>query len=521
MSDGDGDGGAVPVPSLGPSGVSTLVAEKEPVPLVVPSLAPTPAPAGSAGPSPSPSPPVPTERPQRARRRRNRRIIRWSMVAALVVVLLSAGLVGAQRATRTVAQPSLSSVVRTTMKVPGSAPGLPWPPTGQAAVAVPALGYAQQSGPETPVPIASLTKMTTAVVILRDHPIAAGASGPSITVTADDVGQYHTDLQQDETNIPLQVGEQLTELQMLEALMNQSANDAAYSLATWDAGSEAAFVAKMNGLAVSLGADGTHYVDASGFDPLSVSTASDTLRIAAAGMAIPAFAAVAGMSTVSLPLVGTVHNIVKEIGTNGVVGIKSGYTSQAAGCMVLAGFRTIGGRSVLVLASALGQRVQSPAAPAGPTAPAGAATTPATATPATTTTTTTAPAAGGPSNAMEAQYPLLYTGPVVEGLLDASEAAVVPVALTTRGRAQAVASTRWGGDRQQVSVVSSRAAWLLGWPGQRVVTETGPPAGTGRRSDRDPVGTTVYSLGSQTEIVPLRLAHTVPVPSWWWRVLHG
>jgi serine-type D-Ala-D-Ala carboxypeptidase (penicillin-binding protein 5/6) len=505
----------MPVPSLDPSGVSTLVAEKETVPLAAASLAPTP--VALAGPSPSPAPPAPTERPQRARRRRNRRIMKWSMVAVAVAVLVCAGLVGAQRAVRPVPPLSLSSVVRSTSTVPGSAPGLPWPPTGQAAVAVPALGYAQQSGPETPVPIASLTKMTTAVVILRDHPMAAGASGPSITVTADDVGQYHTDLQQDETNIPLQVGEQLTELQMLEALLNQSANDVAYSLAAWDAGSEPTFVTKMNALARSLGADGTHYVDASGFDPLSVSTASDTLRIAAAGMAIPAFAAVAGMSTVSLPLVGTVHNIVKEIGTDGVVGVKSGYTSQAAGCMVLAGFRTIAGRSVLVLASALGQQVQ-PAATAAPTPSAGAAATPS---PTTTTTTTTAPAVGGPGNALEAQYPLLYTGPVVEGLLDASEAAVVPVALTTRGRVQAVASTNWGGGRQQVPALASRTAWLLGWPGQHVVSETGPVADTGQRSAADPVGTTVYSLGSQTEIVPLRLAHTVAVPSWWWRVLHG
>ena len=43
----------------------------------------------------------------------------------------------------------------------------------------------------------------------------------------------------------------------------------------------------MNALAASLGATHTHYVDASGFDPQSVSTAADCLRIAAAGMAIP------------------------------------------------------------------------------------------------------------------------------------------------------------------------------------------------------------------------------------------
>jgi hypothetical protein len=122
---------------------------------------------------------------------------------------------------------------------------------------------------------------------------------------------------------------------------------------------------------------------------------------------------------------------------------------------------------------------------------------------------------------MEAQYPLLYTGPVVEGLLDASEADVVPVALTTEGRAQAVASTHWGGDQQQVPVISSRTAWLFGWPGQHVVAETRPLTGTGQQSAHDPVGITVYSLGSQAQVVPLRLAHTVAVPSWWWRVLHG
>ena len=148
---------------------------------------------------------------------------------------------------------------------------------------------------------------------------------------------------------------------MLEALLNQSANDVAYSLAVWDAGSEAAFVAKMNSLAVSLGALHTHYVDASGYQPQSESTAADSLRIAAAGMSIPTFAKVADMPTVSLPLVGTVHNIVTQIGSNGVVGVKSGYTAQSAGCMVLAGYRTIFGRSVLVLASALGQHVQSSA----------------------------------------------------------------------------------------------------------------------------------------------------------------
>ncbi len=399
--------------------------------------------------------------------------------------------------------PTITSAVRSSEVVPGSPPTLPWPPEGQAAVDIPSLGYAQQSGPEVPVPIASLTKMTTAVVILRDHPIAPGASGPSITLTAADVAQYGVDLQNDESNIPIQAGEQLSELQMLEALLNQSANDIAYTLAVWDAGSEGAFVVKMNALAASLGATNTHYVDASGFQPQSVSTAADTLRIAAAGMAIPTFAAVAAMPTVTLPLVGTVHNIVTEIGTDGIVGIKSGYTSEASGCMVLAGYRTIAGRSVLVLASALGQHVPTAAAPSGPPS-AGAATT------------TTAPDTG-----LEEEYPLRYTGPVVEKLLAVSEGAVVPVTLTTRGHLVATASTTWDGVRHHVPVVATHSAWLLGLPGQRVVGAAEPlPASPGRGAAGQ-VGTALWVLGRQLEAVPLQLAHGLGVPSWWWRMVHG
>ena len=180
---------------------------------------------------------------------------------------------------------------------------------------MPALGYAAQSGPETPVPIASLTKMANA----RGHPprpsAGPGAHGPTITITQADAAEFDFDIDNDESNIPIQAGEMLTERQMLEALMNQSANDIAYSLAVWDAGTMPAFVAKMNASGRLPRRRHTHYVDASGYDPQSVSTASDSLRIAAAGMRIPAFAQVVGLPTVTLPLVGTVHNIVTQIGS--------------------------------------------------------------------------------------------------------------------------------------------------------------------------------------------------------------
>jgi serine-type D-Ala-D-Ala carboxypeptidase (penicillin-binding protein 5/6) len=276
-------------------------------------------------------------------------------------------------------------------------------------------------------------------------------------------------------------------------------------------------VAKMNALAASLGAVHTHYADASGYNPQSVSTAADTLRIAGAGMRIPTFAQVVGLSTVSLPLVGTVHNIVTEIGSNGVIGVKSGYTSQAGGCMVLAGIRVIGGRSVLVLASALAQHVPAPVAPTPTTtaAPGAHPTPPATAAAPTTTTSTI------PTNAAELEYPLRYAGPIVEALLDASKAAVVQVPLVTRGQLLVSATAEWNGTAHEVGAVAARGAWLVGWPGQKVASvvrfgAVPPGAKAGSHA-----GNALYALGPQIESVPLTITHTLQEPSWWWRLVHG
>ena len=435
-------------------------------------------------------------------------------MALLVVLVGSAGLVASQRIRRPLPQLTVATGRLTASLVPGSLPASPWPAGGQGAVAIPALGYAEQSGPEQPVPIASLTKMTTAVVVLRDHPVPLGSNGPTITITPDEAAQFDVNLANNETNIPLQAGETLTELQLLEALLNQSADDVAYTLAVWDAGSQQAFVTRMNALASSLGAVDSHYVDASGFDPRSVSTAADTLRIAAAGMGIPTFATVVGMPTVNLPGVGTVRNIVTAIGTDGIVGVKSGYTSQASGCMVLAGFRSVGGHPVLVLASALGQLEPAPAPPPPSAAPPFVTPTTAAASAAPTTTTTTAP-----YSAIEAQYPLRYTEPIVEHLLDASEAAIVPVPVVTAGHTVGVASTEWGGARRVVPVVAVQSAWLLGIPGQRVTTTMA--SWVGAKTDARSIGAVRFTLGTQTATVPVRLVHRLADPGWLWKVVHN
>ena len=106
----------------------------------------------------------------------------------------------------------------------------------------------------------------------------------------------------------MRVGEQLTGRQLLEALLVPSGNNIAPMLAARVAGSEARFIAEMNAEARALGMDHTTYTDPSGFDPSTVSTAADQLRVFRRAMRFPVFRQIVSMPSVTLPVAGTVRN---------------------------------------------------------------------------------------------------------------------------------------------------------------------------------------------------------------------
>jgi serine-type D-Ala-D-Ala carboxypeptidase (penicillin-binding protein 5/6) len=249
--------------------------------------------------------------------------------------------------------------------VPGPVTPLPWPSGGEAAVTIPSLGFSAESAAETPVPVASMTKVMTAYLVLHDHPLSVGEDGPSLTMTAADASDFVNTVDQGGASVQVNAGEPLTELQLLEGLLVHSADNLADTLAIWDAGSIQAFVAKMNATAAALGMPATHFVDASGLNPASVSTPSDLLRVASLAMAEPTFRAIVSMSSVTLPVAGLLHSYTPFVGTNGVIGVKSGFTSQAGGCDILAIEPTVGGQQLLVLAAVTGEKTGAVLAEAG------------------------------------------------------------------------------------------------------------------------------------------------------------
>jgi D-alanyl-D-alanine carboxypeptidase (penicillin-binding protein 5/6) len=230
-----------------------------------------------------------------------------------------------------------------------------WPDAGQAAFTE--TGQSQiHAGPDQhPAPIASVAKVMTAYVVLRDHPLPAGEDGPTLTLTDDDVADTDLRRGRGESVVSIAAGEELTERQALLALLLPSANNIAPVLARWDAGSVAGFVDRMNATARSLGMTRTRYTDPSGFDDATVSTAADQVRIVLAAMRLPAFASIVATPSAWLPVAGVVHTTNGLLGHDGFVGVKTGSDDAAGGCFAFRAIRRIDGRETAITGVVLGQ----------------------------------------------------------------------------------------------------------------------------------------------------------------------
>jgi D-alanyl-D-alanine carboxypeptidase (penicillin-binding protein 5/6) len=134
-----------------------------------------------------------------------------------------------------------------------------------------------------------------------------------------------------------------------------SADNMAWILARWDVGSQAAFAARMNAAARSLAMTGTSYTDPSGLDPSTTSTAADQVRLGMAAMQVPALAAITAESTAVVPVAGVVRNTNALLGRDGIVGLKTGSTQAAGGCLLVAAWQQVNEHNILIVAATFGQ----------------------------------------------------------------------------------------------------------------------------------------------------------------------
>lgn len=239
-----------------------------------------------------------------------------------------------------------------------------WPSEGSAAIDVPALGVLEGHN-NAVVPIASLTKMMTVYVALQDMPLSIGQTGPCHVVTYSDVETYEEMSEIDESSVPVLVGEQLCESDLLNGVLVHSAGNYAVMLANMVAGSTSAFVTLMNEDASTLELTGTHYADVTGFSPDSVSTAIDQVKLAALLMESPLVRSIVIQPRVTLPVAGTVPSYTPDVGIDNVIGVKSGRTQAAGGCDAMAMTFDDGTATHVIYAVVLGQRGGDLLTPAG------------------------------------------------------------------------------------------------------------------------------------------------------------
>ena len=284
--------------------------------------------------------------------------VRRRVAATAAGVLLVAGLFGGLTVGFTRVPPTTARVVLAgSQLVAGRPVVLPWGGEGQGALVAAGVGSFSATGGQVPVPIASVAKIMTALVVLAEHPLPTGAPGPSLLLTAQDAMDYQRRLATGQSLLAVSAGERLSERQALEGLLLPSADNIADVLARWD-GPPGRFLAKMNATARAAGATQTRYTDPSGLDPATVSTAADQVRVAGLALRSPVLMEIVGERTAVLPVAGVVRNYNTLLGgSTGVFGLKTGSTRAAGGCLVFAARRLVAGRQVVFIGALLGHDV--------------------------------------------------------------------------------------------------------------------------------------------------------------------
>jgi D-alanyl-D-alanine carboxypeptidase (penicillin-binding protein 5/6) len=282
---------------------------------------------------------------------RHRRLVVTSGVVALAA-LLSCGTV--MQFQRPIPEVSVVGPEAPAGLAP-SPPQIAWPPSGQAGISVAGVGLIGESPEQEPRSIASLVKVMTAYVVLKHHPLNTGEPGPEIEFNEQHVAAYRTRSANVESVVPVSSGGKMTQRELLRGLLLASGNNLADVLAEWHAGSVDAFVEQMNAEARTLGMDRTNYADAAGLLPASISTAHDQLILADAAMSDPTFASIVRETQAILPGAGVVYNTNSALGTDGIVGVKTGWTEEAGACFVFAAQSRLEGRTVTVIGVVLGQ----------------------------------------------------------------------------------------------------------------------------------------------------------------------
>ncbi len=202
-----------------------------------------------------------------------------------------------------------------------------------------------EKAPDQPVPIASLTKIMTALITMERTRLTD-------LVTVDPRAVFGRREYGASSILGLRAGERISVENLLYAMMLGSANDAALALAIHIAGSEEGFVRVMNARAHRLGMRRTVFFSANGLDDRGHSTARDLLRLVRATEAIDGFDRITSTRFRTIPAPKGRDRRIQNRNAllwlfPGTFGTKTGSTVLAGSCLIASAAR--GGRRLVAI----------------------------------------------------------------------------------------------------------------------------------------------------------------------------
>ena len=284
----------------------------------------------------------------KARRRRIRR-----RVTGLVVLLVIVAAVGTYLPLTLLAplSPATLSSTKPSFTLPGAVV-LTLPSVGESAVSVTGAeayprtvgtnGILASSGGAGPLPIASISKLITALVVLEAKPLTGTEPGPALTFSKADHDLYDQYYVLGASVEPMKTGSTLSEHDALAVMLVASACNYADAVSTWAFGSRARYLNAVKSWLATHGLTGTTIVEPTGIDPRNVSTPADLIAIGKLAMANPAVAAIVGSRAIALPGVGSLPNNNISLGSEGINGIKTGTLDTAGSTLLFSATADVG-----------------------------------------------------------------------------------------------------------------------------------------------------------------------------------
>ena len=233
-----------------------------------------------------------------------------------------------------------------------------WPAVGEAAIGSVKDGVlARSSEKEKLRPIASMAKVITALAIMEKQPFKSGQQGQAYTINKNDIAKLNFYRSAGGSVLPIRSGMKLTQYQAMQRMLIASDNNTADILAERVFGSQAAYVSYARDMLKRMGLSRTVVADASGFSAATVSTPSELVAIGIAALNNPVIARIVAQQQASVPVAGTIKNTNQLLGTNGMIGIKTGTTDAAGSCLLFAArYTTKDGQQGIIVGVIMGDK---------------------------------------------------------------------------------------------------------------------------------------------------------------------